>query len=164
MTEGIKNEDSGKLLLGWVIPEYVQYERSRRWCIWAGIVFALMLFYAVYTLDFLFVVILILGAVTIIMRSVSNPDKVDFGIFENGINIGRKFHAWKDVNKFYLIYEPPEIKSLYFEMKGLQSSLQIPLEKQNPLRVREALLKYLIEDVEREHEPISDSYSRFLKI
>jgi hypothetical protein len=36
--------------------------------------------------------------------------------------------------------------------------------EQNPLKVREHLLKYLVEDVEQEREPLSEEYSRFLKI
>ena len=159
-----QEKDRGNLLLNWKLPEYEKYERGRTWYIWAGIIFGLMLIYALYTLNFLFVVILILAAVTVILRSITEPEEVDFSIFEDGISIESKFYSWKDIDKFYIIYEPPEVRNLYFNPKGLRSRLSVPLMEQNPLKVREHLLKYLVEDVEQEREPLSEEYSRFLKI
>ena len=164
MSEEGKNTEYGALLIGWKIPEYTKHERGRRWYLWAGIVFALLLFYAIYTLDFLFAVILILAAVIIFIRAREEPMEIDFNIFEKGIGVGKKFHTWKDFVHFYIIYEPPEVKNLYFNLKGLRSRLSIPLNNQNPLRVRESLLKYLAENLDEEREPLSEEYERFLKI
>ncbi len=164
MAEEKKQTDRGSLLLNWRIPEYEKYERGKSWYIWAGIAFGLLVVYAIYTLNFLFVVILILAAVITVLRSISEPDEVDFGIFEDGVGVGGKFYTWKDVDKFYIIYEPPDVKNLYFNPNGLRSRISVPLLDQNPLKVREVLLKYLIEDTDQEHEPLSESYSRFLKI
>jgi len=164
MSEEIKNVEHGVLLTGWKIPEYTKHERGRHWYLWAGIVFALLLAYAIYTLDFLFAVILILAAVIIFVRAREEPVEIDFSIFERGVSVGRKFHAWKEMVCFYIIYEPPEVKNLYFNLKGLRSRLSIPLKNQNPLKVREILLKYLTEDLDEEKEPLSEEYERFLKI
>jgi len=165
MSEEAKKEEYGKLLFEWKAPEYVKYERTRNWYIWAGIIFVLLLGYAVYTLNLLFAVILILAAVIISIRAKGEPMEVDFKIFEDGVGLGsNKFYAWKEIDQFYIIYEPPEVKNLYFNLKGLRSRLSIPLAQQNPLKVREALLKYLAEDLEQEREPLSEEYGRFLKI
>jgi hypothetical protein len=162
MTE--EQQEKGNIILGWEIPEYEKYERGKRWYVWAGIVFGLMLIYALYTVNFLFVVILVLAAVIIVLRTVSEPIKVEFAIFEDGVGVGSKFYQWKDIDSFYIIYEPPEVKNLYFNPKGLRSRISIPLLKQNPLKVREVLLKYLLEDLEEEQEPLSEAYSRMLKL
>ncbi len=159
-----RNMDYGALLVGWKIPEYTKHERGRSWYIWAGIVFALLLLFAIYTLDFLFAVILVLAAVIIFVRAREEPMEIDFNVFEKGVAVGRKFHTWKDFICFYIIYEPPEVKNLYFDLKGLRSRLSIPLKNQNPLKVREALLKYLTENLDEEREPLSEEYERFLKI
>lgn len=164
MSEETKNIEYGAILAGWKIPEYTKHERGRRWYLWAGIVFALFLAYAIYTLDFLFAVILILAAVIIFIRAREEPMEIDFNIFEKGIGIGKKFYTWKDFICFYIIYEPPEVKNLYFNLKGLRSRLSIPLNNQNPVRVREILLKYLVENLDEEREPLSEEYERFLKI
>jgi hypothetical protein len=164
MLEEIKKEDHGKSLMSWKIPEYTKHERGRNWFILAGIILFLFLIYAFYTRNFLFVVILILSTVIILMRSKEEPMELDFNIFEDGMSVGRKFYSWRDVNKFYIIYDPPEVKNLYFELKGFRSRLSIPLLVQNPIKVREVLLKYLIEDLEQEQEPLSEEYDRWLKI
>jgi hypothetical protein len=164
MPEEIKKEEHNKLLMEWKIQEYTKHERNRNWYVWAGIIFVLLLAYAVYTLDFLFVVILILAAVIILVRAKEEPMELDFKIFENGIGLGRKFYVWKEIDKFFIIYEPPEVKKLYFNPKGLRSRLSIPLVKQNPVKVREVLLKYLAEDLDQEQEPLSEEYERFLKL
>ncbi len=164
MREEITKEDRGNLLLSWKIPEYTKYERGRNWFIIAGIIFVLLLLYAFYILDFLFVVILVLVAVIFGLRAKEEPMEIDFSILENGISVGKKFYPWKDLDAFYMIYEPPEVKKLYFDPKGLRFRISIPLVKQNPLKVREVLLKYLFEDVEQEKEPLSEEFSRFLKL
>lgn len=164
MAEETKKQERGGLLSGWEIFEYVKHERSKNWYVWAGIIFAIMLIYAVYTLNFLFIVILILTAVIIVLRTVEEPMKVDFGIFEDGVGVGSNFYSWKDLDSFYIIYEPPEVKNLYFNPKGLRSRISIPIEDKNPLKIREILLKYLVEDIEQEREPLSEEYGRFLKI
>ncbi|MFA5413165.1 MAG: hypothetical protein WC348_01300 [Patescibacteria group bacterium] len=164
MAEETKNAEHGALLSGWKIPEYTKHDRGRNWYLWAGIAFVLLLAYAIYTLDFLFAVILILGAVIIFIRSREEPMEIDFNIFEKGIGVGGKFHSWKDIASFYIIYEPPEVKNLYFNLKGLRSRLSVPLLNINPLKTREILLKYLIENLDEEREPLSEEYGRFLKI
>jgi hypothetical protein len=164
MSEETQNIEHGALLGEWKIPEYTKHERGRRWYLWAGIVLALLLVYAIYTFDFLFAVILILGAAIIFIRSREEPMEIDFNIFEKGIGVGKKFHPWKDFLCFYIIYEPPEVKNLYFNLKGLRSRLSIPLKNQNPLKVRESLLKFLVENLDEEREPLSEEYERFLKI
>ncbi len=164
MSPETKDIERGALLAGWKIPEYTKHERGRYWYLWAGIIFALLLTYAIYTLDFLFAVILVLAAVIIFIRSREEPAEIDFNIFERGIGVGGKFHTWKEMVCFYIIYEPPEVKNLYFDLKGLRSRLSIPLGSQNPVKVREALLKYLTENLNEEKEPLSEEYERFLKI
>lgn len=164
MPEETKKENHGKSLMSWKIPEYTKHERNRAWFVIAGIVLFLFLIYAFYTRNFLFVVILILSAAIILLQSMEEPMKLDFNIFEDGLGVGNKFYSWRDLNKFYIIYEPPEVKNLYFEFKGLKSRLSIPLLAQNPVKVREILLKYLIEDLEQEQEPLSEEYARWLKL
>ena len=45
---------------------------------------------------------------------------------------------------FFIIYQPPEVKSLYFEFKALtKPRLVIPLKDQNPVEIRKTLLEHL---------------------
>ncbi|KKU49315.1 MAG: hypothetical protein UX68_C0001G0063, partial [Parcubacteria group bacterium GW2011_GWA2_46_9] len=71
----------------------------------------------------------------------------------------------KDLKSFWIIYEPPEVKMLYFDFKNAwRPRLPIPLQDENPIEVRRLLLKYLEEDLSRESEPTSDALSRLLRL
>ena len=90
---------------------------------------------------------------------------VSFKITEDGIVINGKLYEYKVIKNFYIIYEPPEVKTLYFEPKSLLSPrIPIALEDQNPVEIRQILRQYLTEDIDREDEPVSDQTSRLLKL
>ena len=90
---------------------------------------------------------------------------VSFKITEDGIAINGKLYEYKVIKNFYIIYEPPEVKTLYFEPKSLLSPrIPIALEDQNPVEIRQILRQYLTEDIDREDEPVSDQTSRLLKL
>ncbi|MFA5021379.1 MAG: hypothetical protein WC517_04995, partial [Patescibacteria group bacterium] len=57
------------------------------------------------------------------------------------------------------------IKNLYVEFKNpLKGRLVIPLDGQDAVAIRDYLLRFLAEDLEREAEPISEQLRRFLKL
>ena len=88
-----------------------------------------------------------------------------FAINEDGVVLGSKFIAYKEIKDFFIIYEPPEVKTLHLEFnQGWRPRLAVPLGEQNPLAVREVLLKYLAENTERTEEPLSDYLSRKWKL
>ena len=47
---------------------------------------------------------------------------------------------------------------------GFRPSVTISLENQNPLEIRQILLEYLTEDVDKENESVSDGVSRLMKL
>lgn len=86
-------------------------------------------------------------------------------ITEDGLLINDKLIEYKDLHQFYIIYYPPEIKNLYFRPKGnLKQRITIPLMDQDPVLVREALLKYLDENLEREETPASEAITKLFKL
>ncbi len=130
-----------------------------------GIFLSLLLLWALYTLNILFAVIIILFVGIIYSQTKKPPIEVEIKIFEDGIRIGNRFYKYKEINKFWLIYEPPTVKNLYLEFKNkLRPVLPIPLEKQNPIKIRQILLKYIDEDLEKDEEPFSEIIGRRLKI
>ena len=57
------------------------------------------------------------------------------------------------------------IKNLYFEFKSVvRQRLSIPLEGENPLPIRENLLKYLPEDLERTNRPLSEELASLFRL
>lgn len=155
----------GKTLLAWTFLEYTQYERSRSWFFWVGLIMAGLLVYSFFTVNFLFAVIIIMVALVMYLQSRRPPLDIRFEITEDGLKLGEKFYEYKTLKNFWLIYEPPEVKNLYLTFKSsIKPPLLIPLEKQNPLEIRKILLDFLEENLTQEEEPLGDLLSRRLKL
>lgn len=158
-------EDHGKVLMEWTFPEYEQYQRGKSWYITAGIVSILFLIYAIVTANYLFALIIIMVDLIILIQTNRKPDKVEFQITEEGIYIGDAFHSYSEINKFWIIYNPPKSKTLYLNYNStLKPDITIPLENKNPLKVRDTLLEYLEEDLTKEDDSSSEQIRRFLKL
>ncbi len=165
-TEQIKDPIYGRLLLGWTFPEYARHKRNFKWHLLISLVLASVIFYSFLTGNFLFVVFLILFAVIIFSSDHRSPSKVSFDIFEDGIKLGEnKFYAWSDIKNFHLVYQPPQVKRLYIDLKNaFLSDLSVPLGDKDPLKIRKILKEYLEEDLDRENETLMDRLNRWLKI
>lgn len=160
-----ENINLGAKLLGWQFPADRNLIRSKGWWITAGIVVLLLEIYSIMTLNYLFAVIVIIGAVIVWLDSRKEPAWLDFAIHQPGITIAKRLWRWKELDHFWIAYHPPEITSLYIQPKStFNPRLSIPLRDMNPLKVREILAKYLTENLEREDEPTSEALSRMLKI
>lgn len=167
MPQDINKEpiNTGKTLAQWQFPEFIKYEHSRRWYIMFTLVMVLLLIYSLATANILFTVIIIIAALIITMNKKRQPRDVDFKITEEGIIVDETLYQWKEIKHFWIVYEPPQVKTLYLEFNSWHlPRLPIPLLDNNPLDLREILLDYLDEDIEREGEPISDGLSRGFKI
>ncbi len=162
MADTIQNH--GQTLIKWHFPEFEKPERSMSWYIVMLTIFVALLIYSTVTLNFLFAIIIIMVVIILFLHQRKDPLELEIKITEAGIEIGEKFYAYKDLDKFFIIYEPPEISNLYLEFKNkLKPSLSIPLKKENPIKVRDILIDFLAENVDQEDEPSSDSLTRWLK-
>lgn len=157
-------EHAGALLHEWAFPEFTQYQRSRRWYTIAGIVIGLLLIYALWTQNFLFAIIIILFIIIFTLQSRRSPLQLRFAIHEGGVVFHRKFHPYADIDHFWIIYQPPDVKTLSLDFKTLRPTLTIPLQDRNPLTIRSTLLKYVTEDLEKEKENPSNELMRLLKL
>ncbi len=166
MSELNKNTDFGKKIIGWKISEYDKHKREKNWYIIAGIVGVIFLIYSFFSGNFLFAAIIIIGTLVIIIHDGQEPIKVDFSITDEGLVVGKNFYDYDVIKDFSIVYKPREnIKNLYFEFKNtIKPRLSIPLGNMNPLPIRENLLKYLPEDLERTDQPLSEALAKLFKL
>lgn len=166
MPENQEQINYGDEIIGWAVPEYEKHERPKSWYIAASIVAVLLLIYSFWTANFLFAVIIIVASLVIILHDGREPDLVRFSITDEGIIIGRKFYDFDEIKDFSIVYKPKQgVKNLYFEFKNsLKHRLSIPLQDKNPLKIREELLKYLKEDLDRTDQPASEGIAKLLKL
>lgn len=155
-----------KKLIFWDVPEYDTHEKSRWWYIMGIFIAVLMMIYSFATANFLFAVIIIITALIIIFRDGQEPEKVRVSITSEGVEVGRKFYDFDIIKDFSVIYKPKfGVNNLYIEFKNpLRHRLSIPLDEINPIVVRETLLKYLEEDLDRDDQPASESLAKLFKL
>lgn len=151
--------------LKWSFQEYTRHQRSRRWFFSAGLVMAFIMLYALLNGNFIFALIAIMITMLIVINHFNTPEMIEFELDHQGIRIGGKRYAYSDLTNFWIIYEPPQVKILYFTLKSpFKPRLSVQLEQTNPIDVRAYLRQYLEEDLDQENEPFSDALGRILKI
>ena len=151
--------------ISWPFKEYEKYDRSRNWYLATIIICAAILIYAIWNRNYLFAFIIIMFGIIMAIKHRFEPADILFEINHKGIQLGQKHYPYSELSNFWIIYEPPTVKNLYFSLKsGLNPELSIPLADQNPLKVKSFLRQYLEEDLDQENEPASEAISRLLKL
>jgi hypothetical protein len=166
--ESVKAEvqapDYGEVFATWDFYEHEAHERGRWWYIIAIVVVVLLLGYSYFDQNFLLAVIVALTIIIFVITELRGPGFHNFAITEDGLVAGPEFHPYKDLNNFFIIYQPPQVKALYFDPKSIFSPhIGVPLGDMNPNEIREILLNFLPEDLEKEEEPTSDFLGRLFK-
>lgn len=156
--------DHGALLGSWGFLEHERHERGMWWYIIAGIVLLALIVYSIYDQNYLLTVILVLALFVFAITEVRGPDTRTFAIYEDGMLVGTAFYPFSEIRNFFIIYEPPHVKMLYFDPKSIfRPMVRVPLFDENPNDLRTVLLEFISEDIDREQEPVSDFLGRFFR-
>ena len=154
----------GQAVFQWQIPEYLIHQRTRYWYLVAILLGVILIFYSIFTANFLFALIIILVTFIIFLRSYTAPRNLVFQITDSGIMVGGRYFPYEKIKSFYFIYDPPAVKKLFFDFKGIYPTVSIPLDNNNPIVIRQKLMEYLIEDAERGHQSFDDQLETILKL
>jgi len=155
------SENIGRIIYQWQIQEYEKYDRNKKWYLMMGLVGSLLLLYAIVTANYVFALIVILFGMVLFLNDMQEPIQLPFTIVETGIVVGNKYYKFSELSNFWIIYNPPAVKNLYFSTgKLINHRIQIPLLNYDPRPIREYLSKFLKEDLEQEEEPMSDRIAR----
>ena len=167
MGENLENSVSeyGKILVAWEVDEFPNHDRTRTWYIIGAIVAVTLIIYAIFTANFLFAVIILLAGLVTLLSTFQPPEKLDVAITSTGVIIGDHYHSFKEIRDFSIAYEPPAVKLLYFDFTSPWVPLvSIPLEDNDPNYVRECLLPFCLENLERSEETLTDYVKRLYKL
>ncbi|MDD2758299.1 MAG: hypothetical protein PHD72_02915 [Patescibacteria group bacterium] len=160
-----QNVNIGNVVYSWNFKEYEKFDRGRKWYLVMGLIAAALIFYAVTSGNYLFALIIVLFGIIILLQEMQEPAELAFAITDTGVIVGSKYYPYNDLENFWLVYNPPEVKVLYFQPKSIiKHRLHIPLLDINPEELRNYLNQYLSEDLEQEEEPLSDRLSRLFKM
>lgn len=157
--------DAGSALVSWETWEYPPVERSRRWYVIASVLSIALLLYALLTANFVFAVIILMFAVLQLMKDLRKPARMEIHVTTGGIVFGNDFYPYENIRDFSIVYYPPDVKTLYVSFYGIMSpTLTVPLEGADPNIVREALLPYAFENLNRDREYLTDLITRLYKL
>lgn len=160
-----QNTITGEIIHEWTVEEYDRHQRGLLWYVLMISVGMILVIYGFVSNNFLFSLIIVLSAIILFIQSYQAPAQVMFRITELGVLLGNRFYNYSELKNFYIIYQPPEVKTLFIEPKsGLRPVLRIPLLDQDPLDIRDAMTTFMEEDFEREAEPFTDLFARRWKI
>lgn len=182
-------QDFGEVFAAWQFPEHIKHVRSKKWYILFSSIYIIIILIAIFglyipfttdkaTIHFglsfdrspLLAIIMVMLAIIYIYLDKKDVENHAIAITEDGILLNNKLIEYNDLHDFYIIYYPPNIKNLYLRSKSLFNTLSslgrsivVPLEDENPVAIRQALLKYLPEDLSKEHMPTTEAISRLIK-
>ncbi len=156
---------TGDVLHQWSVREYERHDRGRWWFVLMFVLGFVLVIYGLFSQNFLFSLIIILFGIILFLQSHQDPIHIEFAVSELGIVVGTRFYSYDELESFYIIYKPPAIKMLFIETKSFfRPLLRIPLDDQNPVELRHTLQDNLDENLEKEDEPISDTFARNWKL
>lgn len=150
----------------WEIPEFIKHERTKAWYVAAGLAVIGFVAYALWTQNYLFLGIIFLGSFIMVMNDYTEPTMVPVILGEEGLQVGRKFYDYDEIRNFSVLYKPKDdIRNVYIEFKSpVRQRLSLPLMDQDPLLVRDALSRFLPEDLDRTNPPTSEGLAKLLKL
>lgn len=155
----------GEIKFGWEVKEYENHDHDRRWYIMMGVVAITFFVYALATANYLFALILALFGIILFLQDLHPARTLNFVITTTGVVLGEKFYSFTELKGFWMIYNPPAVKNLYFSTGDLvKHRLSIPLFDNDPRPIRNFLNEFLEENLEEEEEPLSERMSRLFKI
>ena len=161
-----QTQNNGPKSLTWDIHEYHQPDRNRNWYIIAALVALALIAWAIYDHNYFFALIILMGGGLMIYLENNEPEIMNFALTPAGVELGDKLYNYDEFQDFAVVYRPhEETRRLYFVFKAtFRPRLSIPLNQINPLTVRQYLLKYLREDLERTNIPLSEGLARMFKL
>ena len=159
------DDQLSEVVFSWQHPDYVLYHKDKWWYILSLVIVILAVAGSIWQKNYTFAAFLVMFYLVVLLYENRPPEPVDFIVTPVGIKSGEKFYYWRQIDHFYIVYKASGIKNLYIEFKNvLNGRLVIPLDGQNAIAVRDYLLRFISEDLEREAEPISEQLRRLLKL
>ncbi|MDH4330351.1 MAG: hypothetical protein OEV93_02250 [Candidatus Moranbacteria bacterium] len=150
------------VILEWNAPEYVHYKKEQEWYIIAGLLLSAIIIYALVKNSPLMAITFILIGVVGYIHLEKEPRNLRFRITHDGVIADKELYEFEDIKSFWIFYEPEfQVISLRTD-SHLLPFVHIPIHNEDPLEIRDILLKFI---PEAKHKPsLVDSIERAFHI
>ena len=161
----IEEIDAGEPVYSWESWEFAPSHRSTLWYILATLFCTGLIIYAVMTNNYLFALIVLMISIIFLVNNLRKPRRQMIHITDNGVVVGEEFYAFQDLKDIAIVYLPPDIKLLYIDFhKFYMPLMTIDLDAADPNIIRQALLPFVFENLDREEETAADLARRLYKL
>lgn len=151
-------------IISWEAPEFIQHEKSWLWFAVAAFAAVGFAIWAVLTGNWTLVVAIVVVAALYIWLHGQTPNHLEVKVSKTGIRIGNKEIPYQNMHSFWILYNPPHIKTLNIKSNSrIYPDLSIDLDEQDPAELRTFLCAHVKED-EGKEENFADIFIRLLKL
>jgi hypothetical protein len=159
------NEQETNLEIHWEVDDSKRYRRGRTWYVVMTLIGLGLLMYAVISANFLFALLILMFALVIYLTSMKGAENIHVSVTIDGIQVENEFIPYREIKRYWFVYDPPEVKNLYLDFKSVTKPLMsLPIMDQNPNQIRDLIGQYLPEDFSEDEEPFMDFLGRILKL
>ena len=148
----------------WKAASHDQPQRSLVWYIGFGLVSGGLIIFGIYSHSILTIITFCVIIFSVLLISLQPPKTITYQATKTGLVSGNTIYPYKVIKIFWLVYNPPVIKTLNFETTAyLNNRISFQLGSQDPVELKLFLDQYLPEDLNRT-ESITETLARSLKI
>ncbi len=149
----------------WRAYEYIQHPKGKTWYVLEAIAVAIFLGITIFTKNYTTALAMVTFlAVYHYIHEKHPPKEIEIKVSRMGIKVGEMIFPYDHIKAFWIIYNPPYVKTLNLHVsKRLYSDVMIQLGDQNPAEIREFLCGQ-IPEVEGKTERFTDMILRLLKL
>ncbi len=151
-------------IISWTAQEYLKFEKGKTWKFVVALAIVGAALWGFLNQSWTFSLAIIAFAIAYFVVHMEESGEVEVVISEIGIKVGGRRYSFSKIRAFWIVYEPPFVKSLHIRVPGdLAGDIEIQLGDQNPAKVRELLIGK-IPELEGEQIPFSTALARLFKL
>ena len=148
----------------WKAQSHQVQTRTSVWYAGFGFVSLGLILFAIFTHSVITLITFVLMIAVMLILSAQAPRSLTYKLTKTGIAAGSTVYPYKIIKTFWIVYNPPEVKTLNFETSAyLNNKISLELNEQDPVMVKRFLSQYLVENLDRD-ESITETLARRLKI
>lgn len=148
----------------WIAPEYLQLQRGPLWYAFALVIVVGLLLFALIQQSLTMVMLIIAIVIAYWVTHDHKPKVQDVIISTLGIKVAGKFHPYSNIRTFWIVYDPPYVRTLNFRTaEKIPRDVRIQLLDKDPAIIRNYLLTQ-IPEWEGKTESLSELWIRILKL
>jgi hypothetical protein len=138
--------------ISWKSLEYKKKEKTADWYWAVGIITLSLIIISIILKNYSFVILLIIGVITIFIFSTKDPEILEITIDKRGLIVNKNMYPFASLESFWIdISEEDNHKLILRSKKTFMTLIIIPIDEMHHLDIRDFLLNFLPE-IEM-HEP-----------